>query len=149
MRSAPPDDPQGIPRLSRPELAARKRAEESLSERLSAMVGSPVKVKLTRNRKRLLSVRVDSRRNRTLRMHSALEEASGEELAVLFREEPSTCRIPLVFYSSNDEDVLRAAVSRFDMLGYISKGSPVHLRMRVAEFLRRSVGLSRSAEPQI
>lgn len=72
---------------------------------------------------------------------------SGEELVGLFRAEPTTCQIPLVFFSSNDEDVLRRAVSKFDTLGYISKGNPVALRMRVAEFLLRSAALAGSSAP--
>ena len=72
---------------------------------------------------------------------------SGEELAQIFSQEPRTRRIPLVFYSSNDEDTLRTAVAKFGTLGYISKGNPVHLRLRVAELLRRTSALAAATAP--
>ncbi|MEO6325675.1 MAG: response regulator [Thermoanaerobaculia bacterium] len=72
---------------------------------------------------------------------------SGEDLVGILREEPKTRRIPLVFFSSNDEDALRRAVAKFGTLGYISKGNPVALRMRVAEFLLRSAALAGPSAP--
>jgi predicted metal-dependent hydrolase len=71
-----------LTRLSRPALAARKSAEEVLGRRLSSAVGRPVRVVLTRNRKRLLSLR-SGRGGSVLRMHSALEGAEADEIEVL------------------------------------------------------------------
>jgi hypothetical protein len=51
--------------------------------RLSAALGRPIAVRLTRNRKRLLSVRVDRRGRRTLRAHCALAAADDHDLRVI------------------------------------------------------------------
>jgi CheY-like chemotaxis protein len=61
---------------------------------------------------------------------------SGENLLEIFRGNTGTRDLPVVFYSSNDEDVLRDAVRRFGARGYISKGSLPALRNRVAHYLR-------------
>jgi hypothetical protein len=71
-----------IHRLSRPALAARKAAEDRLSDHMSDAVGKPIRVVLTRNRKRLLSVSSE-RDGRILRMHCALAEAEPGEIDVL------------------------------------------------------------------
>lgn len=60
---------------------------------------------------------------------------SGENLIGVLRANNGTREIPVVFYSSNDEDALRHSVRRFGARGYISKGSLASLRTRVAEFL--------------
>lgn len=72
-----------LPRLSRPEIREREQLEESLAARLTIALGRPIAVKLTRNRKRLLSVRVDRRGGRTLRAHCALAEADDHDLRVI------------------------------------------------------------------
>lgn len=72
-----------LPRLTRPEIREREQQETLLGERLSAVLGAPIRVRLTRNRKRLLSVRSDRRGHRTLRAHCALAEADDEDLAVI------------------------------------------------------------------
>jgi len=60
---------------------------------------------------------------------------SGENLIGVLQANSSTREIPVVFYSSNDEDSLRSAVRKLGARGYISKGSVVALRQRVARFL--------------
>lgn len=60
---------------------------------------------------------------------------SGENLAGVLQANPATRDLPIIFYSSNDEDALRSAVRRFGVRGYISKGSVAALRTRVAAFL--------------
>jgi hypothetical protein len=72
-----------LSRPSRSDLRARFDAEEALSAQLSALVGSPMRVALTRNRKRLLSVRRNPRGQRELRIHAALAAASTAEIDVL------------------------------------------------------------------
>ncbi|MDA8077329.1 MAG: response regulator [Nitrospiraceae bacterium] len=63
---------------------------------------------------------------------------SGENLARLLRLNDNTRHIPIVFHSSNDEDSLRIAVSRYRVTGYICKGNLFELRQKVAYYLRRS-----------
>ena len=70
-------------RLSRSELRDRSGAEDLLSEQISTLVGSPIRVALTRNRKRLLSVRRNPSGQRELRIHAALAAASAAETDVL------------------------------------------------------------------
>jgi predicted SprT family Zn-dependent metalloprotease len=72
-----------LPRLNRPEIRQRERQEEALAARLSGILGRPIAVRLTRNRKRLLSVRSDRRGHRTLRAHCALATADDGDLAVI------------------------------------------------------------------
>jgi CheY-like chemotaxis protein len=62
---------------------------------------------------------------------------SGENLIGVLQANPATRDMPVVFYSSNDEDVLRGAVKRLGARGYISKGNIVSLRTRVAQFMER------------
>lgn len=64
---------------------------------------------------------------------------SGENLFGILRANPSTRELPIVFYSSNDEDALREAVRRWGAHGYISKGSIAMLRRRVAEYLDAAI----------
>ena len=63
----------------------------------------------------------------------------GESLAEVLRANATTRDLPIVFYSSNDEDALRESVRRFGVTGYISKGNLAALRAKVAQFLRESV----------
>lgn len=60
---------------------------------------------------------------------------SGENLASVLKANGSTRETAIVFYSSNDEDTLRASVKKLGINGYISKGNTVQLRTRVAQFL--------------
>jgi hypothetical protein len=72
-----------IQRLTRPEIREREEQEAALARRLSALMGESVAVRLTRNRKRLLSMRRDRRGNRTLRAHCALAQADDHDLQVI------------------------------------------------------------------
>ncbi len=60
---------------------------------------------------------------------------SGEQLAKLAKGNLSTRNVPIVFYSSNDEDSLRQSARHFGVEGYICKGDPVALRAKVARFI--------------
>lgn len=62
---------------------------------------------------------------------------SGENLLSVLQSNPLTRELPVVFYSSNDEDVLRATVQRLGARGYISKGNITSLRSKVAQYLER------------
>ena len=65
---------------------------------------------------------------------------SGENLISVLQANASTRDIPVVFYSSNDEDILRTTVRRLGAKGYISKGNIPALRSRVAQYLRNEAG---------
>jgi CheY-like chemotaxis protein len=60
---------------------------------------------------------------------------SGENLASVLKANGATRDTAIVFYSSNDEDTLRAAVKRFGIDGYISKGNTSQLRTKVAQII--------------
>jgi len=60
---------------------------------------------------------------------------SGEHLFDIFRANAKTREVPVVFYSSNDEDALRSSVARLGAHGYISKGNPASLRTRLARYM--------------
>lgn len=62
---------------------------------------------------------------------------SGDRLAGVYRANARTRTTRVVLYSSNDEDALRATTRRLQLDGYICKGSPSALRMRVASILSR------------
>jgi DNA-binding response OmpR family regulator len=62
---------------------------------------------------------------------------SGEKLADVYRANAKTRTARVMLYSSNDEDSLRAAARRLQLDGYICKGSPATLRLRVAAILSR------------
>ena len=62
---------------------------------------------------------------------------SGEHLYDVFRANDKTRDVPVVFYSSNDEDALRASVAKLGAHGYISKGNPANLRTRLARYMRQ------------
>ncbi len=60
---------------------------------------------------------------------------SGEKLSKVILSNEKSKDIPIVFYSSNDEDSLRKAVSEYGVKGYICKGSIPELRKKVAYYL--------------
>ncbi len=60
---------------------------------------------------------------------------SGERLSKVLLSNEKTKDIPVVFYSSNDEDSLRRAVVKHGVKGYIAKGDLFDLRNKVALFL--------------
>jgi PleD family two-component response regulator len=62
---------------------------------------------------------------------------SGEKLADVYRGNASIRDVRVVLYSSNDEDWLRAAARRLQLDGYVCKGNPATLRLRVASVLAR------------
>ncbi len=62
----------------------------------------------------------------------------GDRLAGLIKSFEATKNVPVVFYSSNDEDTLRKAVSDSKVTGYIPKGDLYELRQKVKQYLGRS-----------
>lgn len=62
---------------------------------------------------------------------------SGERLAEVYRANAGTRNVRVLLYSSNDEDALREASRRLQLDGYICKGNPATLRLRVAAALAR------------
>jgi len=62
---------------------------------------------------------------------------SGEKLADVYRANARTRTSRVMLYSSNDEDALRDAARRLQLDGYICKGSPSTLRLKVAAVLTR------------
>lgn len=60
---------------------------------------------------------------------------SGDNLLQLLKEHDSIKNIPIVFYSSNDEDALRKAVKEFQVNDYICKGDIIKLKKKIAKFL--------------
>lgn len=62
---------------------------------------------------------------------------SGEKLAEVYRANALTRMTRVMLYSSNDEDALREASRRLQLDGYICKGNPATLRLRVAAILAR------------
>lgn len=62
---------------------------------------------------------------------------SGEKLAEVYRANAKMRNARVMLYSSNDEDALRAAARRLQLDGYICKGNPATLRLRVAAILAR------------
>ena len=61
---------------------------------------------------------------------------SGDRLAGMLGSFEFTRKIPVVFYSSNDEDILRRAVTAHKVKGYIAKGDLADLRRKVRQYLR-------------
>lgn len=59
----------------------------------------------------------------------------GDRLAAIIRSNEATRTVPIVLYSSNDEDLLRRTVRDQDLDGYICKGSPAELRRGVSRLL--------------
>lgn len=64
---------------------------------------------------------------------------SGTGLSSLLLSNTGTKSIPIVFYSSNDEDSLRKAVSEYGARGYICKGNIYELKRRVAYYLENNI----------
>lgn len=64
---------------------------------------------------------------------------SDTGLSSLLLSNAGTKNIPIVFYSSNDEDSLRKAVSEYGARGYISKGNIYELKRRVAYYLENNI----------
>ena len=62
---------------------------------------------------------------------------SGERLAEVYRANSRTRAARVMLYSSNDEDALRDTARRLRLDGYICKGNPATLRLRVAAMLAR------------
>lgn len=62
---------------------------------------------------------------------------SGDRLAEVYRANSRTRSVRVMLYSSNDEDALRDAARRLQLDGYICKGNPATLRLRVAAILAR------------
>ncbi len=66
---------------------------------------------------------------------------SGDRLSSLLLSNDKTRNVPIVFYSSNDEDSLRKAVSDYGVRGYICKGDIFELKKKVARYLSQSGSL--------
>jgi CheY-like chemotaxis protein len=62
---------------------------------------------------------------------------SGDKLATVIKANEATENIPVVFFSSNDEDSLRRSVREARVHGYICKGNIMELKRKVAYFLDR------------
>lgn len=62
----------------------------------------------------------------------------GDELSVILRLNSKIKDVPIVFYSSNDEDSLRKTASEFGAEGYICKGDIFDLRRKIAAYLNRT-----------
>jgi CheY-like chemotaxis protein len=60
---------------------------------------------------------------------------SGDKLAAVIKSRVATENIPVVFFSSNDEDSLRKSVHQAKASGYICKGNIMELKKKVAYFL--------------
>ena len=60
---------------------------------------------------------------------------SGDRLSSVILSNEKIKDIPVVFYSSNDEDSLRKAVLEQKVKGYICKGSILDLRKKIAYYL--------------
>jgi DNA-binding response OmpR family regulator len=60
---------------------------------------------------------------------------SGDSLASLILANEHAKHVPIVFYSSNDEDSLRFSVSKHGVCGYICKGDVAELRKKVLRYL--------------
>ncbi len=60
---------------------------------------------------------------------------SGEKLSSIIMSMEKTKYVPIVFYSSNDEDTLRLAVLKHNVMGYICKGDILELKRKVSYYL--------------
>ncbi len=56
---------------------------------------------------------------------------SGETLASIIQANTYTQRVPILFFSSNDENSLLKSVERCGVSGYIRKGNVAELRSKV------------------
>ncbi len=59
----------------------------------------------------------------------------GDDLAPFLQADSRTRRAPIVFHSSNDEDILMTTASTHHVRGYICKGDAADLRRKVFHFL--------------
>lgn len=62
---------------------------------------------------------------------------TGDKLAGIIRGNARTRTARVMLHSSNDEDMLRDTSRRMQLDGYICKGNPATLRLRVAAILAR------------
>ena len=114
----PIQDPRmsdGLPRLSRPEMREREEIEARLGRELSEMAGSSFTVRLTRNRKRLLSLRKNRAGKRELRMHEALAVVGSAEMQVLaawVRDEPGSHGAAKTLLSRHASEIDRISALR-------------------------------------
>ncbi len=60
---------------------------------------------------------------------------SGDNLSKLLSTNEKTKHIPIVFYSSNDEDTLRKLVLEHKVKGYICKGNISELKRKIFSYL--------------
>ena len=60
---------------------------------------------------------------------------SGDRLAYMLKTTEKTKDVPIVFYSSSDEDTLRKATAEHRARGYISKGNIFDLRSKIRDYL--------------
>ncbi|NOZ24966.1 MAG: response regulator [Nitrospirae bacterium] len=72
---------------------------------------------------------------------------SGERLSLLLRANRRTSRVPVVFYSSNDEDSLRRSVAECGAAGYICKGNISELKRKVEGHLQSAGPHTRTPKP--
>lgn len=63
---------------------------------------------------------------------------SGERFSRILLSNYETKDVPIVFYSSNDEDSLRKTVSEYGVKGYICKGDIFELKKKVDLYIGRS-----------
>ena len=59
----------------------------------------------------------------------------GDELAAFLKADERNRNVQIVLYSSADEALLRSAVARHRLQGYICKGVNTDLRLKVGHFL--------------
>lgn len=55
----------------------------------------------------------------------------GDHLCSILRSEPELQSLPIYLYSSNDEDILRQSVEKYQATGYICKGNISSLRTKI------------------
>jgi CheY-like chemotaxis protein len=60
----------------------------------------------------------------------------GDDLAAFIKADNRTRHVPIVLYSSTDEDRLRSAIVQHRLEGYILKGDAANFRMKVGYFLQ-------------
>jgi two-component system OmpR family response regulator len=60
---------------------------------------------------------------------------SGDRLATLLATNHDISKIPIVFYSSNDEESLREIAANCGVSGYVCKGNIAALRKKVGQYL--------------
>lgn len=63
---------------------------------------------------------------------------AGDKLGYLIKSAGRFRDVPIIFYSSNEEDILRCAVKEYKVKGYITKGNIPQLKDKIAGFLNTS-----------